>query len=257
MNTYDVIIIGAGVSGSFMAQDLAENGLKVLILEAGSSFTRTNYPKKEIDSNSRLYWGGGIELNTSAKLGLLRPKVVGGGSIVNQALVDRFDTNAFDSWRKDSGISFFNEEDMKPWYEKAENEVVIQKIPSEFANGNAKIFADGFAKNGFTCAPLSRAQKGCDYQAGNDCIECLAGCRIDSKQSMPVTTLRRALKAGAHLVSDFEVMKVTSSKDMQTVSGFWNNSEYTFKSKRLFSLQGPLVTQNFSCRVVMKNQSQL
>lgn len=239
-NSYDVIVIGAGVSGSFMAQDLAENGMKVLVLEAGSSFTRTTYPRKEIDSNSRLYWGGGIELNTSAKLGLLRPKVVGGGSIVNQALVDRFDTNAFDSWKKDSGISFFNEEDMKPWYEKAESEVVIQKIPSEFANGNAKIFADGFAKNGFTCAPLSRAQNGCHYEAGNDCIECLAGCRIDSKQSMPVTTLRRALKAGAQLVSDFEVMKVTSSKDMQTVSGFWNNSEYTFKSKKIVFAAGAI-----------------
>lgn len=239
-NSYDVIVIGAGVSGSFMAQDLAESGMKVLVLEAGTAFTRNTYPRKEIDSNSRLYWGGGIELNTSAKLGLLRPKVVGGGSIVNQALVDRFDKNAFDSWKKDSGISFFNEEEMKQWYEKAEAEVVIQKIPSEFANGNAKIFADGFAKNGFTCAPLSRAQQGCHYEAGNDCIECLAGCRIDSKQSMPVTTLRRALRAGAHLISDFEVLKITSSKDMQTVSGIWNHSEYSFKAKKIVFAAGAI-----------------
>jgi choline dehydrogenase-like flavoprotein len=232
-NSYDVIVIGAGVSGSFMAQELAQNGMKVLVLEAGSSFTRNTYPRKEIDSNSRLYWGGGIELNTSAKLGLLRPKVVGGGSIVNQALVDRFDKNAFESWKSESGVGYFNEEDMKPWYEKAESEVVIQKIPSEFANGNAKVFADGFANNGFTCAPLSRAQKGCEYQAGNDCIECLAGCRIDSKQSMPVTTLRRALKAGAQLISDFEVLKISSSNDMQTVSGIWRNCEYSFKAKKI------------------------
>lgn len=237
---YDVIVIGAGVSGSFIAQELAENGMKVLVLEAGSSFTRNTYPQKEIDSNSRLYWGGGIELNTSAKLGLLRPKVVGGGSIVNQALMDRFDTNALDSWKKDSGVSFFNEEDLLPWYEKAESEVVIQKIPSEFANGNAKIFAEGFAKNGFTCAPLSRAQKGCDYEAGNDCIECLAGCRIDSKQSMPVTTLRRALKAGAQLISDFEVMKVTHSNDLQTVSGIWNKSEYVFSAKKIVFAAGAI-----------------
>lgn len=239
-NSYDVIVIGAGVSGSFMAQDLAESGMKVLVLEAGSSFTRTTYPRKEIDSNSRLYWGGGIELNTSAKLGLLRPKVVGGGSIVNQALMDRFDTNALDSWKKDSGISFFNEQDLKLWYEKAESELVIQKIPSEYANGNAKIFADGFAKNGFTCAPLSRAQNGCRYEEGNDCIECLAGCRLDSKQSMPVTTLRRALKAGAHLISDFEVMKVTHSSHEQTVSGFWNHAEYTFKSKKIVFAAGAI-----------------
>lgn len=240
VKSYDVIIIGAGVSGSFMAHELAESGAKTLVLEAGSAFTRTTYPRKEIDSNSRLYWGGGIELNTSANLGLLRPKVVGGGSIVNQALMDRFDKNAFDSWKDTSGVSFFNEEEMKPWYEKAEAELTIQKIPTEFANGNAKIFADGFKNCGFTCAPLERAQKNCHYEDGNDCIECLSGCPIDSKQSMPVTTLKKALKAGCELVSDFEVKEISYSKDMQTVSGKWMGRSYSFAGKKIIFAAGAI-----------------
>lgn len=232
--TYDVIVIGAGVGGSYFAQEMAQSGRRTLVLEAGSSFTRTTYPRQEIDSNSRLYWGGGIELNTSASLGLLRPKVVGGGSIVNQALVDRFDQNAWDSWKSRSGVDFFNVEAMAPWYEKAEAELIIQEIPAQWRNGNAKIFGEGFEKNGFTCAPLRRAQSGCRFEDGNDCIECLSGCRIDSKQSMPVTTLRRALKAGAHLVSDFEVLSVTHDDDLSTVTGRWKGSrEYTFKAKKI------------------------
>lgn len=240
-STYDVIVIGAGIGGSFVAHELAQSGRKTLVLEAGSSFTRTTYPRQEIDSNSRLYWGGGIELNTSATIALLRPKVVGGGSIVNQALVDRFDEVAFESWRKTSGIKFFNESELTPWYEKAEKELVINEIPSEWRNGNAKIFAEGFQKNGFTCAPLSRAQKNCKFEDGNDCIECLAGCRIDSKQSTPVTTLRMALKAGCQMVSDFEVKEVKYSKDLSTVGGRWRDKrEYTFAAKKIVLAGGAI-----------------
>ena len=60
--------------------------MQCLLLEAGKEFTRDTYPRQEIDANSQLFWGGGIELNTDATIGLLRPKVVGGGSVVNQAL---------------------------------------------------------------------------------------------------------------------------------------------------------------------------
>ncbi len=240
-STYDVIVIGAGVSGSFMARDLTAAGLKVLILEAGSAFTRTSYPRKEIDANSRLYWGGGVELNTSSTLALLRPKVVGGGSIVNQALMDRFDDDALDSWRSQSGADFFSTDLMSQWYEKAEAELEIQTVPENYRNGNARIFAEGFKKNGFTCAPLVRAQKNCHFEDGNDCIECLAGCRIDSKQSMPVTTLRKALKAGAEIISDFEVKDLKHSNDLQTVGGIWRKStEYTFQAKKVVLAAGAI-----------------
>lgn len=240
-STYDVIIIGGGVSGSFMAQSLSESGRRVLVLEAGSAFTRSTYPRKEIDSNSKLYWGGGVELNTSATLALLRPKVVGGGSIVNQALMDRFDDDALDSWRAQTGINFLSTAALAGWYEKAEQELEIQTIDEKFRNGNARIFAEGFSKNGYTCAPLIRAQKNCRFEEGNDCIECLAGCPIDSKQSMPVTTLKKALLSGCQLISDFEVKNITHSKDMQTVAGFWKKSiPYKFQAKKIVLASGAI-----------------
>lgn len=239
---YDAIVIGAGVSGSFLAHSLTARGLRCLMLEAGESFEKHTYPRSEIDANSRLYWSGGVEFTTTAEIGLLRPKVVGGGSIVNQALVDRFDDAALDPWREKSGADFFSTSRLAPWYEKAEAELAIQYIPAEYRNRNALIFEEGFKKNGFKCAPLRRAQRDCRYAEGNDCIECLAGCRVDSKQSMPVTVLKKARETGLLTLLDrFEVLGVSETSGWGYVSGRLRSGvEYRFRAPRVIFAGGAI-----------------
>lgn len=216
---YDAIIVGGGVSGSFIAHELTKSGMKCLMLEAGRHFSRDTYPRTELDSNGQLYWGGGIELNSDASIGILRPKAVGGGSIVNQALMDRFDHAALDSWVDTSGIGELSPEGLAPWYDEAERRISITTVPVEYRNGNAEIFRKGFERNGYRWAPLKRAQKDCHFGDGNDCIECLAGCRIDSKQSTAVAVLPKALEAGLTLVPEFEAQKVESMPGEVAVTG--------------------------------------
>ena len=218
-NGYDAVIVGAGISGSFIAHALTDRGMRCLLLEAGSDFDRSSYPRAEIDANARLYWGGGIEMNADASIGFLRPKVVGGGSIVNQALVDRFDDDALDSWRDVSGVSFLSRPQLDPWYDRAAQQMSIRTVPEEHRNGNAEIFRRGFEANGYRWAPLQRAQADCRFEDGNCCIECLAGCRIDSKQSTPVTVLKRARAAGLVVVADFEARRVDESAGEVVVTG--------------------------------------
>jgi choline dehydrogenase-like flavoprotein len=43
-NTYDVIIVGSGISGGWAAKELCEKGLKVLMLERGENVEHPNYP---------------------------------------------------------------------------------------------------------------------------------------------------------------------------------------------------------------------
>ena len=218
-NHYDAVIVGAGVSGSFIAGELTRAGMRCVCLEAGRSFTRDTYPRKEIDGNALLYWGGGIELNTDASIGFLRPKVVGGGSIVNQALLDRFDDLAFDAWRDESGVDFLTRSALDPWYDRVVEHISVQTVPQEYANGNAQVFRRGFEANGYRCAPLVRAQGDCRFGDGNCCIECLMGCRIDSKQSTAVTVLPRAREAGLQVVPEFEVRRVEERDDGVVVQG--------------------------------------
>ncbi len=228
-NTFDLIIIGAGVAGPRVALEAVTLGASVLLLEAGEYFPNGQYPQKEIDANARLYWGGGIELNSDASLAILRPKAVGGGSIVNQALLDRFDQSALDSWKENSGVDFFSVSKMAPWYQMAEEKIIHQKIPLEYKNGNAEIFEQGFKNNNYICDVLTRAQKDCRFEKGNDCIECLSGCRIGSKQSSDITAIPKALDLGLNLLSRFEVFDIKESETMVEVRG-----ENRFGEKKTF-----------------------
>lgn len=209
---FDFIIAGAGISGPFIAKDLCAAGASCLMVEAGMQYSRKSYPTNGMDGNSQLYWSGGLELGHDCKIAFLRPKVVGGGSVVNQALVDRFDKGALDSWRSVTGISDFNVDDMTQWYDAAESEIAIQEIPAEFRNKNAEIFDQGFKNLKYKNAPLRRAQSNCRLEEGNCCIECLNGCRLGSKQSTPETVLKQALKDGLELISQMEVIRIADKK---------------------------------------------
>ncbi|MGW9631365.1 FAD-dependent oxidoreductase [Agromyces sp. NPDC055520] len=242
---YDVIIVGAGTSGLNLARDLAAGGQRCLILEAGGRYDRTSYPRTEVDGSAQLFWGGGVELNADASLAILRPKVVGGGSIVNQALMDRFDDIALDDFRARSGVEFFTAEAMAPYYDRAEGNVSLQTVEEERRNRNAEIFADGFTRNGYEYAPLQRAQADCRFDDGNSCIECLFGCRIDSKQSTAVTALPKAEANGATLMADVEVSVVDERPDRVLVNGLVGKPgtarrERTWTAERLVLAAGAI-----------------
>lgn len=110
----DVIAAGACIPGLGLARDLAAGGLDCLVSEPVPATTGTpiRAPKPTGLPNSS---GSGAELNTDASLAILRPKVVGGGSVVNQALMDRFDDIALADFRTASGVDFFTDDEMNPY----------------------------------------------------------------------------------------------------------------------------------------------
>ncbi len=254
---YDYIIIGAGVSGCIVAERLCSRGKNVLLLEAGKFFYSKNFLTKEVDSNSQMYWNGGIELNSNASIGLIRPKVVGGGSIINGGLLDPFDDLALEGFKDITDIDFFSLNSLNPYYEKINSLTTIEKIPEEYANLNSKIFKQGFKANGFQCASLERGQKNCPYSDGVDCITCLSGCPTNSKQSTMTTYLREALKNGAKIFSEFKVKQVdNSSRESIKVSGHDKNlKQWTFSCNKLILASGAIGNSKLLINSGFKNKN--
>ena len=118
----DFAIIGSGVSGGRMACELTAAGARCLLLEAGSWFDASSDPGNELDASARMYWGGGVELSADGALGFLRGKCVGGGSVVNRAILDRFDDDAWDDWRNRAGFPFLSGREMSTHYDAVERE---------------------------------------------------------------------------------------------------------------------------------------
>ena len=236
---YDVAIIGSGVSGSVISYYLTKKGYKCVLLEAGNNFTSKDFPMTEIEYNSKLFWNGGMDISADAKLAFLRAKCVGGGSVINQCLLDRFDDVALDDWKEKSGIDYFSVKGLQKNYEEVEKLLKFKDAPPESRNRNAKIFIEGCEKSGYKWGPLHRGETDCALDRGNDCIVCLGGCHRDSKQSMNVTFLPKALDQGLELKSNFSVDHIKSEDDKVTISG-----PETIESKNVFVASSSLGTNH-------------
>ncbi|HUP56323.1 MAG TPA: GMC family oxidoreductase [Bdellovibrionota bacterium] len=213
---YDFAIIGSGVSGGRIAHELTAAGARCVLLEAGREYggkgSPRPFPSNEMDYSTQLFWGGGLELSSDGRLGVLRARCLGGTSIVNQALLDRFDDLAWDDWRARTGIGWMSVKDMEPHYAICEETLDVSEVPNEHYGKNARIFTRALEKQGYGWKALHRAQRDCQLEKGSDCIVCLGGCPRDSKQSSLVTTIRWARKKGLEVRSEFEVDHVDYGK---------------------------------------------
>ena len=240
--------------GGILAYNLAKAGSKCLLIEAGSHFTKETFPKTEADTSAQMYWGGGIELSQDARMAFLRGKLVGGGSAVNQALMDRFDQVALDDWKDESGIDYFDLEDMTPFYEKAEQMISLHTFKAEERTKNAELFVKGCEASGYEWHFLRRAQKDCAFSKYNDCISCLGGCHRDSKQSTLVTYIREAQKEGLEIQSDTEVLSIENSKDDVLVLGKAQGVAREFRSKKVILAGGAFGTTSILLRSGFKKR---
>ena len=208
---FDFIIIGSGASGSVLAHYLTQAGASCLMLEAGRRFAARSFPRNELFANSHLFWGGGMDSTANANLLFLRGKVLGGGTVVNQALLDRLDDLALDDWRGKSGVTDYSSPGMERHYQAIESQLSLHEIGRDEWNRNAELYVEGFEKLGYRWKPLRRGQSHCDV-ANNDCMACLGGCRRDSKQSMLITFLKQAERQGLIVKTETEVGEIVYGK---------------------------------------------
>lgn len=252
---HDFVIVGSGPAGACIAWHLVEAGARVLLLEAGPAFDRTTFPDNEADASCQLYWNGGIDLSADGTMGFLRARCLGGTSVVNQCLLDRFDDLAFNDWRSVSGVDFFRKELFEPYYEAIEAKLSVREFSSKDLNRNAELFTRACDRLGYGWKFLRRGESDCHSAEGTDCIQCLAGCRLDSKQSALVTYLRWAREKGLQIRTRCEVERLEFRPDWRgqlaggiTLYAHENGKPVELAARRVVLAAGALGTTHILLR---------
>jgi choline dehydrogenase-like flavoprotein len=191
----DVCIVGSGAGGATAAQVLAAAGWRVVVLEEGAHFTRSDFVGPPFERVQRFYRNGGA----TAALGrpaILVPlgKCVGGTTVVNSGTCFRTPDRVLRHWETEFGLEAADPATMAPFFTRVEERLGVRPVPWEIIGRNAEIFDRGVRALGLTGSPLLRNIVGC-----HGCGQCAFGCPSDAKQAMHLTYLPAACAAGAKL----------------------------------------------------------
>lgn len=234
--SYDVIIIGSGFGGSVTACRLAEQGLKVLVLERGRRWTPETYPRSPEDA---WFWdrdepekeNGWIDLHVMDNMIVAAGAGVGGGSLIYANVFVEAKPEAFDhGWPAE--ISY---EGLKPYYEKAGQMMSAQTLPDSQLSERFKLMQEGAQKTGlagrFRKLPLAVSfdpewnydlPDACDPKHSKrfvnphgveqgtciHCGNCDIGCDVKAKNTLDLNYLAVAERNGAEIRPLHQVMNI-------------------------------------------------
>ena len=198
----DIVIIGSGAGGGIAAEQLAQAGFKVLLLEEGAYYTRDDFVMQERWAYPNLYQEGAARKTRDQAIGILQGRTVGGSTTVNWTTSIRTPQPTLDYWQSEFGINFSGDNDLTPYFAKAEQRLNIHQWPIPPNTNNAKL-QQGCEALGWQYTVINRNVNGCANLG-----YCGMGCPINAKQSMLVSTIPAALTLGATLISRLSVRQL-------------------------------------------------
>ena len=200
--TADVCIIGSGAGGAVAAKELAEAGLSVVMLEAGSYHDPAEFSRYEPEMLQRLFWDGGMRATHNGAVQIYQGLGVGGSTVHNLCYAVRTPDAILNKWQTQFELHELSPVDLAPSLERVERNLGVKPIPEEQVNVLNRVIRRGCQSLGWH-GTLQRHNR-------EPCPGCSAGCMLGcphsgpgtGKQSMAVTYIPHALRAGARLYSN-------------------------------------------------------
>src|SRR3981081_748790 len=212
-----VVIVGSGAGGGTLGNELAQKGIKGVILEAGPRVELQDFINNEWESFTQLAWsdmrttsGNWRVAKDFANLPAWIVKAVGGSTTHWAGASLRFDEHEFKAKSTYGSMPGANLLDwpitlaeMEPWYAKAENKMGVTRtngIPGLPGNNNFKVLEAGAKKLGYKTVHTGNMAINSEPQDGRDsCLQigfCFQGCKSGAKWSTLYTEIPKGEATG-------------------------------------------------------------
>ncbi|MGP6157663.1 MAG: GMC family oxidoreductase [Vulcanimicrobiaceae bacterium] len=214
-----VVIIGSGAGGGTLANELAQRGVNVVLLEAGKRQSNASFVNNEWDSFGQLAWldkrttSGNWRVATDfPNLPAWTCKTVGGTTTHWAGASLRIQEHEFKAKTTYGDIAGANLldwpiglSDLEPYYAKAEDKLGVTRtngIPGLPGNNNFKVMYAGATKLGYKeCHTGRMAINSRPRAQRSSCLQlgfCFQGCKSGAKWSTLYTEIPKA-EATGHL----------------------------------------------------------
>src|ERR1700754_1810286 len=212
-----VVIVGSGAGGGTLGNELAQKGVKVVILEAGARIENHDFVNDEWESFTQLAWsdmrttsGSWRVAKDFANLPAWIVKAVGGSTVHWAGASLRFDEHEFRIKSAYGNIPGANLLDwpitlaeMEPWYAKAEDKMGVTRtngIPGLPGNNNYKVLEAGAKKLGYKTVHTGNMAINSEPRDGRgSCLQigfCFQGCKSGAKWSTLYTEIPKGEATG-------------------------------------------------------------
>ncbi len=237
----EVLIVGAGAAGSWLARRFAQAGRSVRVLEAGPAWKPEDLASSQIWAR-RLRWGGPPVETTGSHpfgYGFNAGWGLGGAALHHFGTWLRFDPDDFRmKSRFGQGRDWpFGYGTLRPFYDRVQEQVGIsgdaqaeiwrpEGAPYPLAplatTPQSDAIARGFRALGEHVAPMPMAILSAEYRGRAPCIHdgwCDAGCPIGALYNPLVRDIPEARAAGAEFVTDARVASLLWDEGRRRVAG--------------------------------------
>lgn len=253
-DTADVVIVGSGAGGAVAAKELAEAGLRVVVLEEGEHFDRRDFIGPPPERLRRFYRGNGLTFTIGVPtISLPIGRGIGGSTLINSGTCFRTPEFVLDSWGIDP-------DEMARLFDEVEAILNVTPVGADIMGPNGEVMDKGRRELGFSGGPIRRNARGC-HGSG----VCAFGCPLDAKLGMHVSYLPLAARAGARIISGCRVdglvveagraVGVRGSIVDPDTGALQRDARFEVRAKRVVLAAGAVYTPNLLLRQRLANAS--
>src|SRR5260370_996442 len=169
-DTADVVVVGSGAGGAVAAKELAESGLKVIVLEEGEHFDRRDFTGSPPERLRRFYRGNGLTFTIGVPtISLPIGRGVGGSTPINSGTCFRTPDFVLDAW-------FMNRSELEPLFEDVRETLRLAPVGFDILGTHGEVMDRGRRELGYSGGPIRRNAHGC-HGSG----VCAFACPLDAK----------------------------------------------------------------------------